>query len=319
MLTGCTACFGEDRLPSVPELRQCAPQVVAAPARLLDRLRRETSVRASRSGGWRRGLIQRWVAANPPGPLLRALVGRPIANGLGLGACRAVMTGYERMAPITARFLGRLGIATQGLYAVAEAGGPVGSFAQADTPALQVFDAFRPSVTPQGQLAVTVAGAVIDTGDLVTLDGGQLHLVGRAADLLTLPDGRQIAPSVIEAEIGASPYVNQAVAIGGPASGVTALIELDEVTLRDWAHEHGLAFTTLRSFAESSEVVRLIEQARSEANQRLEAKHPAAQVRRVVLLPRALEVANGELTPSLAVRRAIVRNRYAHRLVPAVS
>lgn len=179
-----------------------------------------------------------------------------------------------------------------------------------------MFDAFSPSVSAEGRLAVTVAGARVDTGDLVTLDGGRLHLVGRAADLLTLPDGRQIAPSVIEAEIGASPYVNQAVAIGGPAGGVTALVELDEVTLRDWAREHGLAFTTLRSFAESSEVARLIEQARSEANQRLEAVDAAAQVRRVVLLPRPLEVGNGELTPSLAVRRAIVRNRYAHRLVP---
>jgi long-chain acyl-CoA synthetase len=319
VLTGCVACFGEDRLPSVAELRQCAPQRLAAPARLLDRLRRETSARAARCSGWRQRLIQAWVATPNPGALLRLLVGQPVANALGLGACRQVLTGYDRMASSTALFLARLGMQTAGLYAVAEAGGPVGSFAQADAPALQVFDAYRPGVAADGVLTLQVRGRAVATGDLVTLDGGRLHLVGRAADLLTLPDGTRLAPQVIEAEIGASPFVNQAVAVGGPATGVSVLVELDEVTLRDWAAQHGLAFTTLRSLAESSEVARLIEQARSEANQRLQTSHPTALIRRVLLLPRALEAANGELTPSLALRRAIVRNRYSHRLIEGAS
>jgi long-chain acyl-CoA synthetase len=315
VLAGSVACFGEDRVPSVAEMRQCAPQTVAAPARLLDRLRREAAARASRSGGWQQRLIQRWAATQTPSAPLRWLVGQPVANTLGLGACRQVLTGYDRMAPSTARFLARLGLATRGLYAVAEAAGPVGAFAQADAPAIEVFEAYRPTVDADGRLALSVQGQRVSTGDLVSLDGGRLHLIGRAADLLTLPGGQQLAPSVIEAEIGASPFVNQAVAVGGPASGITALIELDEVALRDWAASHGLAFTTLRSLAESSEVARLVEQARSEASQRLEAAHPGAGVRRVVLLPRALDAGNGELSPSLALRRAIVRNRYAHRLV----
>jgi long-chain acyl-CoA synthetase len=312
VLHGTTVCFGEDRLPSVAELRQCAPQVVALPARLLDRLRRETAARASRAGGWRKAMIQRWVDSSVPGAVLRALVGRPIANGLGLGGCRTVLTGYERMTPTSARFLQRLGSATRGLYGLAEAGGPVAAFAQAAEPALKVFAPFEPSISAEGRLQLRVAGAVVDSGDLVSLHGGELQLIGRAADLLTLPDGQRLAPNVIEAELMSSPYVNQAVAVGGPASGVTALVELDEVTLRDWARGHGLAFTTLRSFAESSEVRGLIDSAVAEANQRLA---PAARILRTVLLPRALEPANGELTPALAVRRAMVRNRYAHRLV----
>lgn len=314
VLLGTVACFGEDRLPSVPEMRQCAPQVVAIPARLLDRLRRETAARASRAGGWRRALIQRWVAHDRPGALLRTLVGRPVADALGLGACRAVMTGYERMAPVSARFLARLGIDTRGLYGLAEAAGPVAVFAQAAEPALKVFEPYAPTLGPDGRLVVAIDGAPVATGDLVHLHGGELHLVGRAADLLTLRDGSRLAPAIVEAELMASPYINQAVAVGGPATGVTALVELDEVTLRDWARGHGLAFTTLRSFAESTEVRRLVDAAVAEANQRLP---EAARIVRTVLLPRALEVANGELTPALALRRAIVRNRYAHRLLAA--
>lgn len=324
VLSGTVACFGEDRLPSVPELRQCAPHVVAIPARLMDRLRRENAARASRCGGLRRALIQRWVNSSEPTGWLRALVGRPVANALGLGACRLVATGYERMAPVSARFLARLGIRALGLYGLAEAAGPVGVFPQAQDGRLRLVEPWRAQVAPaqdgaaggqgssQGRLRIDMRGQLVDTGDLVTLASGALHLVGRAADLLMLPDGTAMAPSLIEAELMASPYINQAVAVGGPASGIIALVELDEVTLRDWARQHALAFTTLRSLAHSTEVRALIDQAVAEANQRLP---QPARIVRAVLLPRALEAANGELTASLALRRALIRNRYAHRLV----
>jgi long-chain acyl-CoA synthetase len=311
VLFGVVPCFGESRLPAVAELRQCAPELVALPARLLDQLRRETSARAGRTRGLQQQLIQRWIARGGPGGWLHAIVGRPVAAALGLAACRTVVTGYERMTPVSARFLARLGITTRGLYGLAEAGGPVAAFDQADAPALRMFDGYGAEVAG-GQLAVQFGMQRVTTGDLVDLAGGELHLVGREAEMLMLPDGSRVAPSVIEAELQASPYVSQAVAVGGPAGGVVALVELDEVTLREWARTHGLAFTTLRSLADSSEVARLIEQAVAEANQRLAA---AMRIGRVLLLPRALDAANGELTPALALRRAIVRNRYAHRLV----
>lgn len=338
VLVGTVACFGEDRLPSVVELRQCAPQVLAIPARLMDRLRRETAARASRCTGLRRALIQQWVGTDAPGAALRALVGRPVARALGLAACRLVVTGYERMAPVSARFLARLGVATRGLYGLAEAGGPAAVLAHAHDGALSLLAPWRAQLSTDATGQARKAGAtgqppgapantdealqtarlrlhghdrVVDTGDLVNLDGGAMHLVGRAADLLMLPDGSVLSPSVVEAELMASPYINQAVAVGGPVSGMVALVELDEVTLRDWARQHALAFTTLRSFAQSSEVQALVQQAVAEANQRLP---QAARITRAVLLPRALEAANGELTASLALRRAIIRNRYAHRL-----
>mgnify|MGYP000876580606 CR=1 FL=1 len=312
VLFGVVPCFGESRLPTVAELRQCAPEAVALPARLLDQLRRETSARAGRTRGLGQRLIQRWIAIGQPHGWMHAVVGRPVAAALGLGACRAVITGYERMTPVSARFLTRLGMATRGLYGLVEAGGPVGLFEQAEAPALRLFEGYGAEVGPGGRLAVRLGERVVDTGDRVDLAGGELHLVGREAEMLTLPGGSRVAPAVIEAELQASPYINQAVAVGGPAGGVTALVELDEVTLREWARAHGLAFTTLRSLAASSEVARLIDQAVAEANQRLPAPMRIVRTR---LLPRPLDAANGELTPALALRRAIVRNRYAHQLV----
>lgn len=312
VLFGIVPCFGEARLPAVSELRQCTPAIVALPARLLDQLRRETSARATRTGGLQQRLIQRWIAFGRPQGWLHTLVGRPVAAALGLAAAHTVMTGYERMTPVSARFLARLGIATRGLYGLVEAGGPVAAFAQAEAPALRLFDGYGADVTAGGRLVVQLGTQRVDTGDLVDLSGGELHLAGREVEMLTLPSGERVPPALIEAELQVSPYVNQAVAVGGPAGGVAALVELDEAMLRDWARTHGLSFTTTRSLAESTEVGRLIDQAVVEANQRLQ---PSMHIRRVLLLPRPLDPSNGELTPALALRRAVVRNRYAHRLV----
>jgi long-chain acyl-CoA synthetase len=97
---------------------------------------------------------------------------------------------------------------------------------------------------------------------------------------------------------------------------VRVLVELDEPALRAWARASGQAYTTWRSLADGPQVRALIDAAVAAANLRLP---PAARIVQAVLLPRPLEAANGELTSALAVRRAIVRNRYAHRLVGAIT
>ncbi|MGE0315985.1 MAG: AMP-binding protein [Lautropia sp.] len=316
VLFGVVPCFGEDRLPTPAEMRQCAPTIVGAPVRVLDRMRRETAVRANRTGGVRRSLLGRWRAVDRPGWLLDAVVGRPIARSLGLGECRTIACGYERLGATTADFFGRLGVRTVGLYGLAEAAGPVGIFEQAREPVLTLFPGYSAEVHDTRRLGVRIDGLAVDTGDVVQTDGAHLSVVGRSAELLTLSDGSRIAPGWVESELMASPYVSQAVAVGGPAGGVTALIELDEAALRDWARVQGLAFTTLRSFSESSEVQWIVSQAVQAANRRLE---PSARVVRTVLLPRTLDAGNGELTPALALRRAMVRNRYAHRLIGAAA
>ncbi len=313
VIAGVVACFGEGRLPTIAELREVAPAVVVAPSRVLERLRRDATARAARAGGLRGALLARWSRADGrPGPFLDALVGRPLANALGLGACRRLVAGADRLGDGASAFYDRLGIEVTGAYALAEAAGPVG-WIDGRNGLLVPVAGVTMDVAVDGRLQLTCAGLVVDSGDMAERDGDRgVRLVGRAADLLTLVDGRQVSPSAIEAEMAASPFVEQAVAVGGPATGITALVELDEVAVRDWARARALPLTTLRSFAESPEVGTLVDAAVAEANRRLP---PALRITRPLTLPRALDTSNGELTAALAVRRAMVRNRYAHRLV----
>lgn len=312
LLYGSVICFGEDRLPSVAEWRECEPGVVTLPARALDRLRAETVARAQRSRGWRRRLFEAWLARSGGSAVWHALVGEPVARGLGLAGCQRVLTGFESLSPAGQAFLAAMRKPARSLYAVAECAGPVGHFDPLDRARLQLWPQVQGEVDGAGQLLLHADGGRWPTGDLATPQHPHWLHAGRAADQLRLADGQWLSPAVVELELLACPYVQQVVVVGGPSAGLTALVELDEAMLREWARPQGLVFTTTRSIAQSAAVQALIDEAVRAANARLPA---AAQVARTVLLPRPLDPGNGELSPSLAVRRAVVRNRYAHRLV----
>lgn len=312
VLYGSVSCFGEGRLPTVAEWRECAPQVVALPARALDRLRAESVARAQRSRGWRRRVFEAWQARAGRSGAWHALVGEPVARGLGLSACRRVLTTFEPVSPASEGFLAALRLASRGLYVLAECAGPLGHFEPAEPGVLRLWPGVHAELDSAGQLQVQVGDTRLHTGDRADPHPAGFVHAGRAADQLRLADGQWLSPVTVESQLLACPYVQQVVVVGGPASGLVALVELDEAMLREWARSQGLVFTTTRSIAQSAAVVALIEAAVREANERLP---PAARIVRTVLLPRPLDPANGELSPSLAVRRAIVRNRYAHRLV----
>ncbi|MBL8385148.1 MAG: AMP-binding protein [Burkholderiales bacterium] len=315
-LSGAVACFGEGRSATPAEMREALPEVFVAPARAFERMRREAVARVERAGGLRRALYERAMRHGAASGIQRLLIGAPLVNVMGLARARWIGCAYDALSGATREFFERLGLAVHGLYTVADALGPAALLGEAADAAMTLFDHLEARIDDGGLLQLRSAGggAWIATGDMAVRAGAGLALAGRAVDRL-FPDGAApFSAGAIERELARSTFVNQAVAVGGPATGVTALIELDEVAVRDWARARGLAFTTARSLAESADVQALAQAAVAEANRRLPA---AARIRRHIVLPRPLDPGNGELTASLALRRAFVRNRYAHLLVAA--
>lgn len=313
LLYGSVTCFGEDRLPMVSELRQCAPEVVALPTRAMDRLRREAASQMQRTKGLRGWWCRRWSreAEEGSGLLSNALVGAPLARSLGLGACKRVLTAFETFSPASASFLKALRVRCDSLYVAAECTGPLGWCFTAQGSRLTLFPGVRGTVGRDQTLVIDADGLHLATGDLVRTQGDAFELEGRAADQLLLSGGQAVSPRTLEQRLLSCPYVQQAVAVGGPSQGVSMLIELDELMVREWARLRGLAFTTTRSLAQSDELQQLMATAVAQANEGLAT---ALQIRRFLVLPRPLDASNGELSPSMAVRRTVVRNRYAHRL-----
>ncbi len=133
--------------------------------------------------------------------------------------------------------------------------------------------------------AQTVVDGWLHTGDLGVIEDGQLRIVDRKKDLMITDGGKNIAPAEIEALMRTSPLIEECVLVAEGRKYVTALIRAAQD-----ASEQAVA----------AEVARL--------NDDLPR---VAQIKRIFLLPEPLRQDEGELTPTLKLRRFKVHQRYA--------
>ncbi len=142
----------------------------------------------------------------------------------------------------------------------------------------------------------------LQTGDIGHLDAdGHLFITDRKKELLKLSTGKYVAPAPIEAALGASPFVEQAVVIGNDCKFCAALIVPDAEAAR--AH--------LEADAPPGGLAALIQAAVDDVNAGLP---PWEQVKRFRLLEAPFTVEGGELTPTLKVKRRVVQQKYRREI-----
>jgi long-chain acyl-CoA synthetase len=148
------------------------------------------------------------------------------------------------------------------------------------------------------------------TGDIGEFDGdGFLKITDRKKNLLVLANGKKVAPQPIENRLLESTFISQIMLLGDNRSTVTALIVPNFKSLTDWIEERDIRVNS----DDTGELTRHIEVHRiiQEEIQRL--SHDLAsfeKVHRFSLIDHEFTVENGELTPTLKVRRRAVMEKY---------
>ena len=158
--------------------------------------------------------------------------------------------------------------------------------------------------------AETLIDGWFATGDIGELDEqGYLRITDRKKDLIKTSGGKYVAPQKVEGVLKvASPYISQVLVHGDGRKYVSALVTLDPEAIEGWAKDQGLSYSPFDDLAGSREVHNLIESQVTEANQSLERWET---IKRFEILPSELSVEEGEVTPSLKVRRRAVEEKYA--------
>jgi long-chain acyl-CoA synthetase len=95
---------------------------------------------------------------------------------------------------------------------------------------------------------------------------------------------------------------------GDKRNFVTALITLDAEAAMKWAEAHGMSGKAYAEVVKTDEVKQLIAPYVDEVNRSL-AKYET--VKQFAILPADLSIEEGELTPSLKVKRKVVEKKYA--------
>jgi long-chain acyl-CoA synthetase len=168
-------------------------------------------------------------------------------------------------------------------------------------------------MTGYHQLPDKTAEAMTDdgwlrSGDKGSLDeDGFLSITGRIKELFKTSGGKYVAPPAIEAKFMAlCPYASQFLVFGEARQFCVALITLDSDAIKGWAAEHGLSGKSYSDLTKSDEVRELIDGYVNQLNKEL---NRWETIKKWELLDHELSVDEGELTPSLKVKRSVVAER----------
>ena len=145
------------------------------------------------------------------------------------------------------------------------------------------------------------------TGDIGEFDAdGYLKITDRKKEVFKTSQGKFVAPSRVEASLKRSIYLSQAIVTGNGRPYPAALVAPNwELVTRELGIADGVPPQELAKRAD----VRAFLETEARAHTADLAKFE--QIRHVAILPRDLTIEDGELSPTLKVRRRIVEERYA--------
>ena len=223
-------------------------------------------------------------------------VGIRIAEGYGLTECT---TACSANTPDDYRF-GSVGRPLPGAEVRIAADGEIEMRSQT------VFQGyFKDS---EATAAVFTPDGWLRTGDIGELDeDGFLHITDRKKDILVTAGGKNVAPQNIENDLKTSKYVSQALVIGDKRPYVAALLTLDSVEIGRWAAENALE-GDIAALSRDDRVRELLQDTVDEANRE---RSRFEQVKRFTVLPRDFTMEDGEITPTLKLRRRAVQEHFA--------
>ncbi len=148
----------------------------------------------------------------------------------------------------------------------------------------------------------------LHSGDVGEIDEeGFLKITDRKKDLIITAGGKNIAPQRIEKILCTSPFISQAMAFGDRKKYVTALITLNPDNVVPWAKTQGLTFKDMAELAQHPRVKELIDKEVDEKNQMLASFESVKKIR---ILTKDFSIADGELTPTLKIKRKKVTEKY---------
>jgi long-chain acyl-CoA synthetase len=325
------------------DLREAKPTVFLAPPHVWERFHSRITLAAT-SAGWLQRALYRWAmgvgareaeqrlsgraASSFLARLLRWLVLGNVLRELGLSRLRVGLIGASPVSPELVRWTMALGLNVLEFYGQTECGGLT---ALMPPEAIRSGCVGKPvpyaeiTLAPDNEILVrgnhvfagywddaertgrALRDGWLHTGDIGSLDGAYLRVMGRAEDLVTTAAGLRVTTTEIERELKLSPYIADAVVLGEQREFLACLVMTDPDVLEGWAQQNNVTFTTYSALVRAEPVRELIRREIEIASSRLSA---SVEIRSFRMIEEKLAPDDPELTPMMKLRRAFVGEKY---------
>ncbi|NFV79706.1 AMP-dependent synthetase/ligase [Magnetospirillum aberrantis] len=151
----------------------------------------------------------------------------------------------------------------------------------------------------------------LHTGDIGELDeDGYLKITDRKKDIIVNSGGDNVSPQRVEGFLTLAPEIAQAMAHGDRRPHLVALVVPDAEWAAGWARDNGKP-AELTQLVADADFRHAMQQAVDRVNKGLST---IEKVRKVVVAAEGFTTDNGMLTPTMKIRRHIIRKTYGEQL-----
>jgi long-chain acyl-CoA synthetase len=157
--------------------------------------------------------------------------------------------------------------------------------------------------------AEVIKDGYFHTGDIGVLDAdGQLKITDRKKQLFKTSGGKYIAPQLLENQMKQSLFIEQIMVIGEGQKMPAALIQPAFEYIETWAKDNAIDMgTSLESICENQKLLDAIQEDITNHNQHF---GKWEQIKKFELIPEVWSIDAGHLTPTMKVKRKVVKEKY---------
>jgi long-chain acyl-CoA synthetase len=330
---------GAETLPA--NLLEARPTIMTAVPRLYETMHRRITLGVERKGKLARKMFgkaveigrKRSLGASPNvterlvDPLLERMVRDDLRRRFG-GRLKAMVSGGAALNPEIGSFFLALGVRLLQGYGQTEAAPVIAcntpSRIKIDTVG-PPLDGVRVRIAEDGEILVAgdnvmkgywndpqaSAQAIVDgwlhTGDVGRIDeDGYIRITDRKRDFIKNSGGEMISPARVEGYLTLEPEIAQAIVFGDRRPYLVAVLVPDGEFTNHFAAENSTT-ADLAALAANARFTKAIGGVVARVNRGLS---PVERVRRFVIASEPFTIANGQMTPTLKVKRHAIREVY---------
>jgi len=162
--------------------------------------------------------------------------------------------------------------------------------------------------SPEQTAEIIDKDGFLHTGDIghITKEGC-VKITDRKKEIFKLSNGKYIAPQSVENQLKESSYIEQCIVFGDNEKFASALIIPNFDKVKEWARENGIKFNNNDDLIKNPKVVELIHNEVKNTNENLASYE---QVKKEVLINDSWDAANGMLSQTLKLKRAVITEKY---------